>query len=112
MAIRAQSDTKTLKADGRDIAHIEIRLEDANNILNPVAANAITVKVEGAAELLALDNGMPDSHESFKSTTMNAAGGFLLAIIRAKQTPGSITIKITAKAITPATVELKASGNN
>jgi len=110
-AIRAQSDTKILKADGRDIAHIEIRLEDANNNLNPVAANAVSVKVEGAADLLGIDNGMPDSHESFKGNTMNAAGGLLLAIIRAKQTPGPITIKITAKNLTPTTVELQATGN-
>lgn len=106
-AIKASCDCEVLKADGRDIAHIEIKLEDANGILNPIAKNAVTVKVEGAAELLGIDNGMPDSHESFKGETMNAGGGMLLVIIRAKREPGDIKIKITAEGLTPAVIELK-----
>jgi len=104
--IRATCDSQTLKADGRDIAHIEIALYDKNGVFNPVASNAITIKVEGAAELIGLDNGNPESHESFKGTTMNAHGGLLLAIIKAKREPGDVTVTITSEGLEQVKVEI------
>jgi len=107
-AIKATCDSETIKADGRDIAHIEIGIEDSCGIFNPVASNAVTVTVEGAAELIGIDNGIPDSHETFKGDTMNAGGGLLLAIIRAKREPGNVTVTITSEGLTPAIIELNA----
>jgi beta-galactosidase len=104
--IHAVCDSDVLKADGRDITHIEISIVDSNGVFNPVAANTVTVTVEGAAELIGIDNGMPDSHESLKGTTMKAGGGLLLAIVRAKREPGSATITITSEGLKQAAVEL------
>jgi beta-galactosidase len=104
--IHATCDSDVLIADGRDIAHIEISLHDKNGVFNPAAANRITVKVEGAAELIALDNGKPDSHELFKAESMNAYGGLLLAIIRAKREPGDAQVTVTAEGMAAAMIEL------
>jgi len=105
-AIHAICDSDVLQADGRDIAHIEISIVDINGVINPVATDPVTVTVEGAAELIGIDNGMPDSHESFKGTTMKAGCGLLLAIVRAKRESGSVTITITSEGLKPAVVEL------
>jgi len=105
-ALRAKCDSDALYADGRDIAHIEIAVDDANGVFNPSAKNAITVTLEGAAELIGIDNGKADSHESFKGTTMNANGGLLLAMIRAKREGGSVKVNITADGLKPAVIEL------
>ena len=105
-AIRAFYDCKKLRADGRDIAHIEISITDEDGVFDPAAANAVTVRVEGAAELIGIDNGMPESHESFKGDTMKTGGGLLLAVIRAKRKPGDITVTVTAEGLKPAVVEL------
>ncbi|MCL2663130.1 MAG: DUF4982 domain-containing protein [Oscillospiraceae bacterium] len=107
-AIHTTCDSDTLIANGRDIAHIEISLHDKNGVFNPTATDAITVKVEGAAELIALDNGKPDSHESFKASTMNTYGGLLLAIIRAKREPGEVKVTVSAEGIETAFIELTA----
>jgi len=89
--------------------HIEITLADAKGILNPVATNPVTVTVEGAAELIGLDNGKPDSHESFKGCTMKANGGKLLAVIRAKREAGSVTVKMSSGELKPVSVNLSVS---
>jgi len=105
-AISAKCDSDALTADGRDIAHIEIAIEDANGLFNPAATNSISVKVEGAAELIGLDNGKPDSHESFKGSSMKTHGGLLLAVIQAKRETGSIKVTISSDGLKPATIEL------
>ena len=105
VAIVATADTHTLQADGRDITHIEIAFADEKGILNPVAANTVTVKVEGAAELIGIDNGNSASHESLKGDTMAAYNGLLLLTLRAKREPGPVNVIITSKGLTPAMVE-------
>ena len=105
-AIRADCDSTQLRTDGRDIAHIEISIEDSNGVFSPVAENAVTVNVEGAAELLGIDNGKPESHESFKGNTMKTGGGLLLAVIRAKREPGNIKVTVTADGLKPAVIDL------
>ncbi|MCL2403934.1 MAG: DUF4982 domain-containing protein [Defluviitaleaceae bacterium] len=105
VAIVAATDTNTLQAGGRDIAHIEITFADINGILNPVASNKVTVAVEGAAELIGLDNGNSASHESFKGHSMTAHNGMLLIVIRAKHDAGKAKVTITADGLTPAVVD-------
>ncbi|MDR2570371.1 MAG: DUF4982 domain-containing protein [Oscillospiraceae bacterium] len=105
--IIATCDSDVLKADGRDIAHIEISIEDSDGVFNPIAENTICVDIDGEAELIGLDNGMPDCHESFKGAKMNAGGGLLLAIIRSKRNPGDITVTITSDKLKPAVVNIK-----
>ena len=109
VAIKAIADTPTLQADGRDIAHIEITFADENGALNPVASNAVTVKVEGAAELIGIDNGSPTCHESFKGSTMAALNGMLLIMLRAKREPGKASVSIASDGLSPATIEFDIS---
>jgi len=92
----ASIDNSKLTACGRDIAHIEIQIKDAGNLLCPDAHNRIHVSIEGPAELIGIDNGSPSCLDSFKGNSMEAAAGYLLAIIRSKREAGKIKIKINA----------------
>jgi len=104
VAVKATVDTTTLQADGRDIAHIEVTFADANGILNPAASNVVSVSIEGAAELIGIDNGNPACHESFKGKNMAAHNGMLLIMIKAKNEPGQACVSITSDGLMPATV--------
>jgi beta-galactosidase len=105
--IKAVIDTDTLQSDGRDIVHIEISLTDVKGVFNPIASNKVYIKVEGPAELIGLDNGKPDCHESFKGDAMSANGGLLLAIVRAKRESGEVSIRVESEGLAPAVVKLK-----
>jgi len=107
--IKATCDSATLQANGRDIARIEIAITDENNVFHPEAAREITVKIEGPAELIGIDNGDPACHSSFKGSTMATHKGLLLAMIRAKREPGIITMTLSSEGLAPATLELSAT---
>ena len=105
--IDAQADTETMIADGRDITHIEVKILDNNDMFVSNANEQLSVKINGPARLIGLDNGQPDSHESFKGSCMNTFNGMLLIIIQSeKNNPGNISIEISGKNIKPETIKL------
>jgi len=67
----------------------------------------VTVKLEGPAELIGIDNGYPACHSSFKADTMAAHNGKLLVMLRTKQESGSAKLCIMSEGLVPATLEFK-----
>lgn len=88
------ADTLELRANLRDVAHIELEITDAagNGIYE--AELPVTVTVEGAGELLGLENGNAQDLQPYRSHTRSTYHGKLLAYIRTGAAPG--TIKVTA----------------
>jgi beta-galactosidase len=94
-ALEARPDRDVIRADGRDLAFVTVRVLDARGVVAPRAANRIRFTVEGPGELLATDNGDPTSFVPFRSPERAAFNGLALAIVRA--TPGETgTITLTA----------------
>jgi len=93
-AICAKADTKTLKADKRDVAHIEISLLDKDGNLSILAEDELTVTVTGAGKLLAMDNGNPLDHTLGRSNKRRTYYGLLCAYIQAADYPGRVNITI------------------
>jgi beta-galactosidase len=106
--LAAAADAGVIRADGRDIVHIEIRVEDAEGNFAASAENEISVSVSGAGRLLGLDNGRSDSHEIFSAGHMRAFSGMLLAIVQSNGEAGEITVEITGEGIHGAEVRLLA----
>jgi len=94
--LSASIDSVKLISDGRDIAHIEVKIMDADNLFCPHANNRIYIDIDGPAGLIGIDNGRPDCKDSFKGNNMEAMAGLLLIIIRSKQEEGEIKIKLRA----------------
>ncbi|MCL2242850.1 MAG: DUF4982 domain-containing protein [Treponema sp.] len=94
--LSACMDTGQLICDGRDIAHIEVQVKDAENIFCPHACGRVYVNIEGPAQLIGIDNGKPDCTDSFKGNSMEAMSGLLLIIIRSKREPGEIKVTLSA----------------
>lgn len=77
-------DRKEIRADGGEVAHLEVRIEDQSGTLVPDAALPLSFKVEGAARLIGLDNGDLRSGEPYQGTTRTTYRGRCLAILQAK----------------------------
>ncbi len=104
----AVADHAAIHADGRDLSFVTITVADAQGLLVPGSANALTVTVTGPGELVATDNGDATDHTTFASPERKAFNGLALAIIRLK--PGTttpVTVRVTAEGLSPA--ELKVS---
>src|SRR5690625_2629981 len=88
-------DYPKLKADGRDMTHIEIQVVDENGHAVYNADDRIELSVEGPGEIFGLENGDVQDLQTYNSNDRKAYNGKLVAFLRAKTETG--TIVVTAK---------------
>jgi beta-galactosidase len=90
------ADRKVIRADGKDLAFITVKVVDKDGLTVPLSDNLISFTIEGSGEIIATDNGDPSDFIPFPSHERKAFSGLALVIIRSKPgNPGSI--RITAK---------------
>lgn len=97
----------TLKANGQDLAYVEISLLDDNNREVANAANMVSVNLEGtAASLLALDNGKQNDLTPYTEKSRAAFSGKLLAIVGAGLDAGTVNLTVSADGMESKTVSI------
>lgn len=103
-----KTDKDTLLADGLDMVFVEISMEDKDG--NPVANanNRVEVEVTGAGRLVGLDNGDSTDYDPYKGTSRKLFSGKLLAMIAARETAGTIQIKVTSEGLPVEEISLTA----
>jgi len=106
--IELTADRKNIKADGKDLSFITVRILDKDGNLVPNADNLVNFKLNGEAFIAGVDNGDEVSHDPFKANYRKAFNGLALAIVQTKEKAGSITFTATSKGLQEATVVLTA----
>ena len=92
-ALEATPDRATIRADGRDLAFVTVRVTDAAGLTAPRADNALTFTLSGPGEIVATDNGDQTSFEPFQAPRRKAFNGLCLVIVRGKPgQPGTLTL--------------------
>ena len=99
-------DTPRLRADGKDICHVEFRVVDEHGVRVPDAAPEVKFEISGPGKILGLGNGDVNSVEDCKTNTHHAFQGRGLAIVQTTAVPGDITLQATAPDLEPAGVRL------
>jgi beta-galactosidase len=95
--IQLTADRSKIKADGKDLSFITVKiLDEAGNVV-PDAANLVNFKMEGNGTIVGVDNGFQASLEPFKANYRKAYHGLCLAILQSTEKSG--TIKLTATAV-------------
>ena len=89
-----------------DLKYLRIYARDAAGRRVPDAAPRLRVQVEGAATLLALDNGDHFTDESFAVREKAMKDGFLLTILRAGRAGGEVSVRVESDALPPASLKL------
>jgi len=103
----ATADSSTIKADGRDLVFITVKIEDRDKLLVPGSDNNIIFTVEGPGRIVATDNGDATSHVPFQSHNRDAFNGMCLVIVSADQgASGSFTVKASSKGLKNASVTI------
>jgi beta-galactosidase len=101
------ADRSNIKADGKDLSFITVKVLDKNGNLVPNAANRIKFTILGGT-LVSVDNGNPVSHDSFRANNVKAFHGLALGVVKGRETAGNIRITATALGLKQQTIELKA----
>jgi beta-galactosidase len=101
------ADRNQLKADGKDLSFITVKVVDKDGNLIPNAANRIDFSIAGNGTIAGVDNGSQVSHESFKANYRKAFNGLALAIVQAGKTGSTIQLRASSTGLQDATVEIQ-----
>ena len=105
--IELSVDRSTIKADGRDLAFITVRVVDKDGNLCPDAQHEIRFSVKGAGSYRTGANGNPISLEPFHLPRMKVFNGMMTAIVESKEVAGTITLTAQSKGLKAATITIK-----
>ena len=89
------ADRSTIKADGQDISHIAIHLEDEDGNFVQTDDRKLTVTLEGEGKFLGLDSGDLRRENSFAGNHLKTYFGRALIIVQSNRKPGKITVHVT-----------------
>jgi beta-galactosidase len=105
--IELVADRKQIKAGGKDLSFITVRILDKNGNVVPTADNLVNFKINGQGFIASVDNGDEVSHDPFKADYRKAFNGLALAIVQAKEKAGTITFTATSQGLQSASLTLQ-----
>ncbi len=97
VVLSVECENQTLAADGEDLAFITAKLTDINGTDNLFAQRDIKVTVEGAGALQGFGSADPRSIGSYIDNVWKTFDGYVMAVIRAGTTPGTINVRFEAE---------------
>jgi beta-galactosidase len=103
------SDRANLFADGRDVAHLTVKIVDAQGKTVPAATNLVSFELQGPAKTIGVDNGNPVSHEAYQSNQRLAYHGQCLAIIQSTRQAGRVRVAARSEGLGGAQVEVEST---
>ena len=106
--LSVKAENEVVKANGADLAFVEISAWDKDGYPVENARNRVHVEVEGAGRLLGLDNGDSTDFDEHKGKSRRLFGGKLLAVIGTKQTPGEIKVTVSTPGMETETITIQA----
>jgi beta-galactosidase len=100
------ADRKTIKADGRDLSFITVKITDENGILVPDADNLVHFELEGEGEIVGVGNGNAMSQEPAKGKERRAFSGMCQVIVQSTPKKGIIKLKASSLGLTDSEIPL------
>ncbi len=94
-AIKLETDRKTIKADGEELAFVTATIVDKNGNPCPTASNTLKFSVKGAGTFRAVCNGDATSLELFHIPEMKVFNGKLVVLVQSSLKPGPIELTVT-----------------
>ena len=104
--IELTADRSVIKANGKDLSFITVRVIDKEGNMVPDANDLIHFKIEGAGFIAGVDNGYQASLEPFKANSRKAYNGMCLAIIQSEGIKGKIKLEAIAEGLESSNIEL------
>ncbi|MBN2611486.1 MAG: DUF4982 domain-containing protein, partial [Bacteroidales bacterium] len=100
------ADRNTIKANGKDLAFITVKIVDKEGTLVPYADNMVHFNVKGPGKIVGVDNGYQASHEPFKVNFRKAFNGMCLVIIQSSIKAGAVIINADSENLTSGSLKI------
>ena len=105
--IELSANVTKLKADGKDLAYITVRIVDKNGNLCPTDNRELTFNVKGAGIFRASANGDPTCLNRFHIPSMPAFNGMLTVIVQAGEKTGELDLQVGGKGLKAGKLSLR-----
>jgi len=105
--IELAAEKTNLKADGKDLSFVAVRVLDKKGNLVPDADNLIEFSITSNGKIAGTDNGYQADTVSLKSNKRKCWKGLALAIVQSTKKKGNITLTATSRGIPPASIILR-----
>jgi beta-galactosidase len=105
------SDVSVLKADGCDVAIIQVAIKDAKGRVVPTANNLVKFSIEGPGKIIGVGNGNPKSHEPDKASQRMAFNGYCMVLVQSDKSAGEIRLKAVSENLKSTEVLIKTVKN-
>jgi beta-galactosidase len=102
------ADRSKIKADGKDLSFITVKVLDKDGNLVPNADNLVKFKLNGNGFIAATDNGSETDHDPFKANYRHAFNGLALAILQSNGKAGNIKLTASSEGLQGASVVINA----
>jgi beta-galactosidase len=101
VAVSLTPESNELPADGETCVFVQVDLVDANGVRDPWANNRVSFKLDGPGKILAVGNGNPRGHDSFKDVASHPLyfGKAVAVVRREKGVAGPITLTASAEGV-------------
>jgi len=96
-----------LKAGGKDLSFVTVRILDKKGNVVPGAENLVEFSITGNGEIAGTDNGYQADTSSLKSNKRKCWKGMALAIIKSTEKKGNITLTARSPGISSASVTIR-----
>ncbi len=106
--ILLEADRNIIKADGKDLSFVTVKILDKDNNLVPYVDNLVNFEISGEGFIAGVDNGSQTSHEPFKANYRKAFNGLCLVVIQSNGKTGKINLKAKSENLLPASIEIEA----
>lgn len=104
--ILLQANRSEIRADGKDLSFVTVKVVDKDGTLVPDADNMIRFKVNGPLTIAGVDNGCQTSLEPFKADYRKAFNGKCLIILQAAKNAGRTTLTAKSEGLEQASVTI------
>jgi beta-galactosidase len=112
-AIQLVPDRASLRADGEDVAIVEVRIVDALGRTVPTADHPVAFTLGGSARFIGVGNGDPSSHEADRVApgatgpwVRHAFNGLCMALVQVSRDAGPVTVEAASPGLSAATTTL------
>ena len=105
--IELSTDYSILKADGKDLAYVTLKIVDKDGNLCPTDGRLVNFKVKGAGKYRASANGDPTCLDLFHLPRMHAFSGMLTVIVQSGEKSGEIELQASARGVKTGKITIK-----
>ncbi len=98
--IELSADRRSLKADGKDLSFITVRITDDKGTLIPDADNLIHFEIEGEGKITGVANGNAMSQEPAKGSERRAFSGMCQVVVQTTGNKGNLILKASSPGLT------------